>query len=82
MRSRGNGTTSLPIHRNPYRHPRTRRPESQLPPEALEAIFPKTIIAQEMSTERYIDIPEEVRAPMPGYAGRARFRGRSGWRRY
>jgi tryptophan synthase beta chain len=27
----------------------------------LEAIFPKNIIQQEVSTERYIDIPEEVR---------------------
>ena len=30
-------------------------------PEELEAIFPKEIIRQEMSSDRYIDIPEEVR---------------------
>ncbi|MEZ0345748.1 MAG: TrpB-like pyridoxal phosphate-dependent enzyme [Infirmifilum sp.] len=30
-------------------------------PEELEAIFPKEIIRQEVSTEKYISIPEEVR---------------------
>lgn len=29
-------------------------------PDALTAIFPKALIEQEMSTERWIDIPEEV----------------------
>lgn len=31
-----------------------------LNPSAMEAIFPKALIEQEMSTERWIDIPEEV----------------------
>ncbi len=39
-------------------NPATNRP---IDPRDLEAIFPKSAIAQEMSTERYIDIPEEVR---------------------
>jgi len=42
----------------PPLNPATKEPA---PPEALEAIFPKAIIRQEMSTDRYIDIPEEVR---------------------
>ncbi|HOK28610.1 MAG TPA: TrpB-like pyridoxal phosphate-dependent enzyme, partial [Methanomassiliicoccaceae archaeon] len=38
--------------------PATNQP---MKPEDLEAIFPKGAIAQEMSVDRYIDIPEEVR---------------------
>ncbi len=30
-------------------------------PEMLEAVFPKNLIEQEMSTKRWIDIPQEVR---------------------
>ncbi len=32
-----------------------------LPPEALEAIFPKALIAQEATAEKWVEIPEEVR---------------------
>jgi len=32
-----------------------------LPPEALEAIFPKALIAQEVSAERWVQIPDDVR---------------------
>lgn len=45
-------------------------------PDEMSAIFPKAIIEQEMSTERYIDIPEEVRKmyaqwrPTPLYRAR------------
>lgn len=42
----------------PPADPKTGMP---VPAAALEAIFPKSIIEQEISTERYIDIPEEVR---------------------
>ena len=36
-------------------------PDGQiLQPHMLEAVFPKNLIAQEMSTKRWIDIPEEV----------------------
>lgn len=41
----------------PY-HPQTKQPVG---PADLEAIFPKELIRQEMSQDRYIDIPEEVR---------------------
>jgi len=42
----------------PPLHPGTKEP---LPPAALEAIFPKNLIAQEISSERWIEIPEPVR---------------------
>jgi len=32
-----------------------------LPPQALEAIFPKALIAQEVCADKWIEIPEEVR---------------------
>ncbi len=32
-----------------------------LPPQALEAIFPKALIAQEIAGEKWIDIPDDVR---------------------
>ncbi|MBI0584168.1 MAG: TrpB-like pyridoxal phosphate-dependent enzyme [Methanomassiliicoccus sp.] len=48
----------LPVPIPPPLNPATNQPSK---PEDLEAIFPKGVIAQEMSTERYIDIPEEVR---------------------
>ncbi|UEC41943.1 MAG: Tryptophan synthase beta chain like, partial [Methanothrix sp.] len=43
---------------DPPLHPQTGEP---LKPEDLEMIFPKGLIRQEMSTERWIDIPDEVR---------------------
>ena len=43
---------------DPPRHPQTKEP---LIPSDLEQIFPKGLIKQEMSQDRYIDIPEEVR---------------------
>jgi tryptophan synthase beta chain len=42
----------------PPLHPGTKQPIS---PEALEAIFPKNLIAQEMSPDRWIEVPEPVR---------------------
>ena len=53
-----NIAADLPVPIPPPLNPRTKEPAR---PEELEAIFPKGIIAQEMATERYIDIPEEVR---------------------
>jgi len=41
----------------PPLHPATRQP---LNPEDLAAVFPMALIKQEVSTERYIDIPDEV----------------------
>ena len=42
----------------PPLHPGTKEP---MPPEALAAIFPENLIQQEMSPDRWIDIPEPVR---------------------
>ncbi len=42
----------------PALHPGTREP---LKPSEWEAIFPKGLIRQELSTERFIDVPGEVR---------------------
>lgn len=41
----------------PPLHPATRQP---IGPEDLAAVFPMELIKQEVSTERYIDIPDEV----------------------
>ncbi|MCC4771474.1 TrpB-like pyridoxal phosphate-dependent enzyme [Methanosarcina sp. DH2] len=52
-----NVLSDLPTPIDPPLDPRTWQPIS---PEALEPIFPKALIRQEMSSDRYIDIPEEV----------------------
>jgi tryptophan synthase beta chain len=41
----------------PLLHPGTKQP---IQPDDLEPLFPKALIEQEMSTERLIDIPDEV----------------------
>jgi len=48
----------LPTPLDPPIDPHTKKPVT---PDALEVIFPKEVIKQEVSTERYIDIPEEVK---------------------
>jgi tryptophan synthase beta chain len=47
-----------PVPLAPHLNPGTKQP---LKPEEMEAIFPRNLIDQEFSTDRYIDIPEEVR---------------------
>jgi tryptophan synthase beta chain len=47
----------LPNPMDPPLHPGTRKP---IGPEDLSAIFPMELIKQEMSPERFIEIPEEV----------------------
>ncbi len=47
----------LPEPLAPPLNPATKQPIS---PSDLEAVFPKALIAQEMSSESYIDIPDEV----------------------
>ena len=47
----------MPNKPAPPLHPGTRQPVG---PDDLSAIFPMAIIEQEVSTERWIDIPEEV----------------------
>ena len=52
-----NIVADMPNKPLPPLDPKTKQP---IAPEALEAIFPKALIAQELSAERFIDIPEEV----------------------
>lgn len=48
----------LPEPMPPPLDPSTKKPIS---PEALFAIFPKSLVMQEVSTERFVQIPDEVR---------------------
>ena len=48
----------LPSPLDPPLHPKTHKP---IGPEDLSAIFPMELIRQEVTTDRHIDIPEEVR---------------------
>ncbi len=48
----------MPNKPMPYLNPMTKQPAA---PSDLEPLFAKALIEQEMSTERYIDIPKEVR---------------------
>lgn len=52
-----NLVADLPVKPPPYLNPGTFQP---VKPEDLSPLFPKELIKQEGSTERYIDIPEEV----------------------
>ncbi len=47
-----------PVPPSPVLHPVTKEPVT---PEFLEVLFPMSLIQQEVSTERYIEIPEPVR---------------------
>ena len=47
-----------PVPATPVLHPGTLEPVT---PEFLSVLFPTELIQQEVSTDRYIDIPEEVR---------------------
>ncbi|HBX80917.1 MAG: TrpB-like pyridoxal phosphate-dependent enzyme [Propionibacteriaceae bacterium] len=68
-----NIVADLPTPPPPHLHPGTREP---LAAEDMTALFPMGLIAQEASTERWIEIPEEVRAiyrlwrPSPMYRAR------------
>ena len=48
----------MPVEPTPVHHLHTKGP---ITPEFLNVLFPMSLIEQEMSTDRYIDIPEEVR---------------------
>jgi tryptophan synthase beta chain len=52
-----NVLADLPEPLPPYLHPMTKQP---MGPEDLAPVFPMELIKQEVSTERWIDIPEEV----------------------
>lgn len=53
-----NIVADMPNKPEPYHNPVTL---DTIQPDDMKAIFPDEIIKQEMSTERYIDIPDEVR---------------------
>ena len=52
-----NIVADMPNKPMPPLHPATRQP---IGPEDLAAVFPMELIKQEVSAERYIDIPDEV----------------------
>ncbi|MCX7984292.1 MAG: TrpB-like pyridoxal phosphate-dependent enzyme [Bacteroidetes bacterium] len=54
----------LPTPLDPPLHPATKQPVS---PQDLAVIFPMELIKQEVSSERYIEIPEEVRKAYTKY---------------
>jgi tryptophan synthase beta chain len=53
-----NINADMPVPPTPVLNPQTKEP---ITPEFLNVLFPMSLIEQEMSTDRYIDIPEEVR---------------------
>ncbi|HEB65196.1 MAG TPA: TrpB-like pyridoxal phosphate-dependent enzyme [Chloroflexi bacterium] len=53
-----NINADMPVPPTPVLNPQTLEP---ITPEFLSVLFPMSIIQQEVSTERYIEIPEEVR---------------------
>ncbi len=53
-----NINADMPVPPTPVLHPQTKEPVT---PEFLNVLFPMELIQQEVSTERYIEIPEEVR---------------------
>src|SRR2546427_5998352 len=71
-----NIAADLPRPPDPVLHPGTKQPVT---PDDLSPLFPMALIMQEVSTERYIEIPEPIRQvymqclPTPPYpAGRLR----------
>lgn len=68
-----NIAADLPFPAQPPIHPATKEP---LGPEALAPLFPMELIKQEVSTERYIEIPEEVREIYKLYRPTPLFRAR------
>ncbi|MBN1145991.1 MAG: TrpB-like pyridoxal phosphate-dependent enzyme [Anaerolineales bacterium] len=53
-----NINADMPVPPTPVLHPQTMEPVT---PEFLNVLFPMELILQEVSLERYIEIPEEVR---------------------
>ncbi len=53
-----NINADMPMEMPPVLNPQTKEP---ITPEFLNVLFPMSLIMQEVSKERYIDIPEEVR---------------------
>jgi tryptophan synthase beta chain len=54
-----NVNADMPVTPTPVLHPQP--PHELVTPEFLSVLFPMELIMQEVSTDRYIDIPQEVR---------------------
>jgi tryptophan synthase beta chain len=54
-----NVSADMPVPPTPVLHPQP--PHEMVTPDFLSVLFPMELIMQEVSTDRYIDIPEEVR---------------------
>lgn len=66
-----NITADMPNKPLPPLHPGTRQP---ITPDLLEPLFPKELILQEISNERLIEIPDEVRKIYAGWRPTPLFR--------
>ena len=53
-----NINADMPVKPSPVLHPQTMQPVT---PDFLSVLFPMSLIMQEVSTDRWIEIPEEVR---------------------
>ena len=53
-----NINADMPVEPAPVLNPQTKEP---ITPEFLNVLFPMSLIMQEVSTDRFIDIPEEIR---------------------
>ena len=53
-----NINADMPVAPTPVLHPQSKEP---ITPEFLNVLFPMSLIEQEMSKDRYIDIHEELR---------------------
>ncbi len=60
-------TNILPYLKKPLPPPVNPETEEPLPPQALEAIFVKECVRQEVASEKQIPIPEEIREGLIGY---------------
>ncbi|MGR6836322.1 TrpB-like pyridoxal phosphate-dependent enzyme [Syntrophomonas erecta] len=69
-----NVQADMPNPMEPGLNPQTHQP---LTPSDLEPIFARELIAQEVSTERYIEIPKEVRELYKQYRSTPLFRARA-----
>jgi predicted alternative tryptophan synthase beta-subunit len=66
----------------PHRHPPPLHPGTLQPAGAddLRRCFPRTLIEQEVSTQRYIDIPPRGARRLPSVAAPARCFARAAWK--
>lgn len=69
-----NLAADLPCEMSPYFNPQTNQ---LMGPHDMDAIFPPTIIEQEMTRERFVPIPEEVREIYYNYRPSTLFRAKA-----